>query len=402
MICKPIKGQSKATKTSQLIHKNDTYWWENLDWCWTRKIFALRLSSVEETDSSSSSWKSTSRQWWSDWILENKREFLRIILCFVIIGLTKSGRTAWQEEEEDKSKDFSIVLILQEQNSIPPSSSRSFRTQSHWSYTALHDKVLIPNNFFEYICHRGCAINLHSIVNSGLIPGGQNLSNRQTVFFLLVDPMDKEHKDPDAIDLEAPRLAQYMHKAWKKHQKHDVLGRYQTCSKKRIEVLSDAIERYHSSRKTPSLLYPESCSDGNLRSHIRKSLCTISASSKDFLKHDWMKELGSEVARQPEGEVARQAKKSPTNPANPKSKSWYNRGDPLFAQKERPVLRKSKHVPLVKKLKITTERRDPLIAHNERLNHVSLVTARTSSWKKKQLTIARGDPLSAHNQSVQC
>ena len=33
-----------------------------------------------------------------------------------------------------------------------------------------------------------------------------------------VDPMDKEHKDPDTIDSKAPRLAQYMHKAWKKHQ----------------------------------------------------------------------------------------------------------------------------------------------------------------------------------------
>ena len=38
----------------------------------------------------------------------------RIILCFVIIGLTKSGGAAWQEEEETR-KDFSIVLILQEQ-----------------------------------------------------------------------------------------------------------------------------------------------------------------------------------------------------------------------------------------------------------------------------------------------
>ena len=30
--------------------------------------------------------------------------------------------------------------------------------------------------------------------------------------------MDKEHKDPDTTDLGAPRLSQYMHKAWKKHQ----------------------------------------------------------------------------------------------------------------------------------------------------------------------------------------
>ena len=58
----------------------------------------------------------------------------------------------------------------------------------------LQDNVHIPNDFFKYIYHVGCAINLHSIINSGLIPGGQNLSNRQRVFFLLVDPMDKNHR----------------------------------------------------------------------------------------------------------------------------------------------------------------------------------------------------------------
>ena len=52
------------------------------------------------------------------------------------------------------------------------------------------DNVLIPDNFFKYIYHVGSAINLHSIIYSGLIPGGQNVSNRQTVFFLLVHPMD--------------------------------------------------------------------------------------------------------------------------------------------------------------------------------------------------------------------
>ena len=55
-------------------------------------------------------------------------------------------------------------------------------------------------------------------MNSGLIPGGQNLSKKQTVFFTSVDPMNKERRDPNKIDLEAPRLARYMHKAWKKHQ----------------------------------------------------------------------------------------------------------------------------------------------------------------------------------------
>ena len=31
-------------------------------------------------------------------------------------------------------------------------------------------------------------------------------------------PMDKSHKDPDVIDLSVPRHAQYLHKAWKRHQ----------------------------------------------------------------------------------------------------------------------------------------------------------------------------------------
>ena len=61
---------------------------------------------------------------------------------------------------------------------------------------SLQDNVLIPNNFFEYIYHIRCATNLPSITNAGLIPGGQNLSKRQTVFFTAVNPMDKDHPDP--------------------------------------------------------------------------------------------------------------------------------------------------------------------------------------------------------------
>ena len=42
----------------------------------------------------------------------------------------------------------------------------------------LQDNVLIPDNFFEYIYHIGCAINLHSIMNSGLRPGGQKIEQK--------------------------------------------------------------------------------------------------------------------------------------------------------------------------------------------------------------------------------
>ena len=72
---------------------------------------------------------------------------------------------------------------------------------------SLSDNVIILDDFFEYIYHIGCAVSLHSIINSGLTPGGQKLSKGQTVFFLPEDPVNKEHKDPDTIELGAPRHA---------------------------------------------------------------------------------------------------------------------------------------------------------------------------------------------------
>ena len=82
----------------------------------------------------------------------------------------------------------------------------------------LQDNVVIGTGIFNYIYHVGCTFNLHSIINNGLIPGGQDLSKRQTVFFLPVDPRDESHRDPERIDFSVPRLARYMHSAWKRHQ----------------------------------------------------------------------------------------------------------------------------------------------------------------------------------------
>ena len=92
-------------------------------------------------------------------------------------------------------------------------------------YPSLQDNVVIPSGFFQYIYHIGCGFNLYSIINSGLIPGGQNSSKRQTVFFLPIDLRDKSHKDPEKIDLNVPRHAQYLHNAWKRHQDAE-LGRH--------------------------------------------------------------------------------------------------------------------------------------------------------------------------------
>ena len=82
----------------------------------------------------------------------------------------------------------------------------------------LQDNVLIGTGIFPYIYHIRCAFNLQSIINNGLIPGGQDSSRRHTVFFLPIDPRDKTHKDSELIDFSVPRRARYVHSAWKKHQ----------------------------------------------------------------------------------------------------------------------------------------------------------------------------------------
>ena len=163
--------------------------------------------------------------------------------------------------------------------------------------------------------HFGCAINLHSIINSGLIPGGQNLSIRQ--YFLPVDPIDKEHNDLDTINLEAPRLAQKMHKAWKKHQNKVYWLDINFALKKGLkfyQTLSNAIILYET--------LPAYCIPKVVRMETGEVIYEIVYASprlppKISLNHDWMKELGSEVARQPEGEVVRQAKSSQPSQPNP-------------------------------------------------------------------------------------
>ena len=72
---KPIKGQSKTTDENLPVLPQRTIpiGWKNLDRCRTRRISNLRFWSMEEIDSSSSSWKTTHWRRWSNWILLNSR-----------------------------------------------------------------------------------------------------------------------------------------------------------------------------------------------------------------------------------------------------------------------------------------------------------------------------------------
>ena len=173
---------------------------------------------------------------------------------------------------------------------------------------SVQDNVVIPDGFFKYIYHVGCAINLHSIINSGLILGGQKLNNRQTVFFLLVDPMDKNHKDLDTIDLLEPR-----HKAWKRHQNAVYWVDINLALRKGL--------KFYQTRSNAIILHetlPAYCIPKVVRMEtgevIHEKVCASPRPPpKISLKHDWKRELGSEDAQRPEGQVVQQFKSSQSN-----------------------------------------------------------------------------------------
>ena len=182
------------------------------------------------------------------------------------------------------------------------------------SIPLITEQWLIPDKFFEYIHHIGCAINLHSITNSGLITGGENLSKRQTVFFTTVDPMKKEHKDPDVIRLNAPW---YKQKVWKKHQNTVYWVDINLAQKKGLKFYQTRSNAIILHETVPAYCIPKVVRMETGEVIDEKVYALPRLPPKSSLKHDWMKELGSEVARQAEGKVARQAKSFRSTPPNP-------------------------------------------------------------------------------------
>ena len=93
----------------------------------------------------------------------DRKMIFRTNLSTLNIGLMKCGRAKWQEAEETR-KRFQYCIDSVRRNSLPPSSSRSFRTQSYWSFITGQCRWFWTVSS-KYIYHVGCAINLHSIIN---------------------------------------------------------------------------------------------------------------------------------------------------------------------------------------------------------------------------------------------
>ena len=116
--------------------------------------------------------------------------------------------------------------------------------------------------------------------------------------------MDKEHKDPDMIDLKAPCLAQDMHKTWKKHQNTVYWVDINLALKKGLQFYQTRSNAIILHETLPAYCIPKVVRMETGEVIYEKVYASPRPPTKISLKYDWMKELGSEVARQPEGEVA--------------------------------------------------------------------------------------------------
>ena len=143
-----------------------------------------------------------------------------------------------------------------------------------------------------------------------MIPGGQNSSKRQTVFFLPIDPRYKGHKDPGKIDLNVPRRAQYLHNAWKKQQDAENWVDIDLAIKKGLTFYPSRSNAIILQGTLPVFCIPKVVRLKTGEVLYEKAYMSPRPPPKISLRHDWARgevPLGSTVDQQPEGEVIRQS-----------------------------------------------------------------------------------------------
>ena len=227
---------------------------------------------------------------------ESKKIF-RNISCIALIGLTASGKYAWQEEETRKYS--STVLNFQGQLCI----SELFKDIKDAILLILHYSTmvkLIPIDFFEYILScRMC--NQSAFDHQFWIDTRRSKFEQQTDNILpACRSHGQNHKDPETIDLSKPRRAQYLHKAWQRHQDAvywvDInlawkkgLKFYQTRSN--AIILQETLPAYCIAKvvrmETGEITYERVFASPRLPPKIS-------------LKHEWKRELSSEHVQRPE------------------------------------------------------------------------------------------------------
>ena len=159
--------------------------WIDIEPSRTKSCF---VRSLEESNRSSSTQSNvTARTRWSNWISQNQILIFEIIIHKYRLwsddrwkGCLAAGGGS-KRRYQYCSDNLGTILYLR---------ALQGHSGNNLIDPMLQDNVVIGTGIIPYIYHIGCTFNLHSIINNGLVLGGQILSRWQTVFFLPVDPRD--------------------------------------------------------------------------------------------------------------------------------------------------------------------------------------------------------------------
>ena len=135
--------------------------------------------------------------------------------------------------------------------------------------------------------------------------------------FCLWNPWTKTIRILITIDLGAPRLAQYMHEAWKKHQNTVYWVDIKFAQQKGVKFYQTRSNAIILHNTLPAYCIPKAIKMETGEIIYEKVYESPRMRPKISLKYDWMKELGSELARQPDGEVVQQSKSSQSSQPSP-------------------------------------------------------------------------------------
>ena len=118
--------------------------------------------------------------------------------------------------------------------------------------------------------------------------------------------MDKSHKDPDVIDLSEPRRAQYLHKAWKRHQHAVYWVDLNLAMKKGLTFYQTRSNATILQATLPAYCIPKVVRMEPGEVFFEKVFMSPRPPPKSSLKHEWKRELGSEHAQRTEvGQLSR-------------------------------------------------------------------------------------------------
>ena len=113
-----------------------------------------------------------------------------------------------------------------------------------------------------------------------------------------MDPRGKNHKDPDTIDLSVPRHAQYMHKAWKRHQDAVHWVDINLATRKGLKFYQTRSNAIILHETLPAYCIPKVVRMETGEVKNEKVYMSPRPPPKISLRHDWKRELGSEHAVQ--------------------------------------------------------------------------------------------------------